>query len=493
MKRIVIIGSGIGGLTAGNLLAKKGHKVTIFEAQKNPGGYTGGFRREGFYFESGTLAFESSAQVFRAMKEIGVFDKVEFVRQKMHLIAGPMNGVCSSYEEFKSLAYRSFPGEKKSLDRYFGEADKMIRAMVGVMGPRGVAGYLAYPFRLAQFMYLFRKFSKSTVTAFTAECFGEGSALYRQFKDFGYPDMSAALIGPALASFLDDYWTVKRGFQSWADALADNFRSLGGELKLGARVDKIVTRNRAAAGVEAGGESYPADWVVSAADYKKTFLEWLDDRSLLPPEFVKKVAETAVSEGIVTAYLGLIIPPAELGRWLKAPHASYRDPLADADFRHGADDPDYFRKAGAGLYSPSLHDASLAPAGKSGLMVQAVAPTHWMDNWGGGDRQKYKELKESVKRDLLAKAGAVIPDLEARVEYSDLATPLTYERFTENTDGATSAWSWNPKNKFYRNAMGVHIDTPVKNLLIGSCWSVQIGGVPSAINAARRCARRIRG
>jgi phytoene dehydrogenase-like protein len=81
--------------------------------------------------------------------------------------------------------------------------------------------------------------------------------------------------------------------------------------------------------------------------------------------------------------------------------------------------------------------------------------------------------------------------LESRIEYSDLATPLRYERYTGNTDGATSAWSWNPHNKFYKSPMKVHIDTPVKNLLIGSCWSVQIGGVPSAINAARLCARRI--
>jgi phytoene dehydrogenase-like protein len=491
MRSIVIIGSGLGGLTAGTLLAKKGHKVTIFEAQKTPGGYTGGFRREGFYFESGTLAFESSTQVFRAMKEIGVFDKVEFVRQKMHIMAGEMNGVCSSYQDFKSLAYRSYPGEKEKLDRYLGEADKMIRAMTGIMAPHGVAGFLARPFHLAGFIYLYRKYSKITVTDLAAACFGEGSPLYAHFKGFGYPDMSAAFIGPALTAFLDDYWTVKKGFQSWADALADNFRALGGELRLGTPVDKIVTKDRAAAGVESGGEFFPADWVISAADYKKTFLVWLDDRSLLPANFIKKVSETAVSEGIVTVYLGLSLSPAELGRWLKAPHASYRDPSSVANFRLGVDDPDYFKKAGAGLYSPSLHDASLAPAGKSSLMIQAVSPTHWMNNWGGGDRQKYRELKEGVKRELVAKAAAVIPGLEARIEYSDLATPLTYERFTANTDGATSAWSWNPHNKFYASPMSVHIGTPIKNLLIGSCWSAQIGGVPSAISAARRCARRI--
>jgi len=124
-------------------------------------------------------------------------------------------------------------------------------------------------------------------------------------------------------------------------------------------------------------------------------------------------------------------------------------------------------------------------------MIQAIAPYHWMDNWGDTDKQKYRELKERVKEELIAKASAVIPDLARRIEFSDIATPRTYERYTGNTDGATSAWSWNPKNKFYKSIMSVRIDTPVRNLLIGSCWSCQIGGVPSAISAARKCAKRI--
>jgi len=491
MKQIVIIGSGMGGLTAGNLLARKGHKVTIFEAQGTPGGYTAGFRRQGYYFESGTLSFESSALVFKVMKEIGVYDKVEFVRQTMGIMAGKMNGVCSSYEDFKRLAYDAYPGEKDKLDSYFGPADKMIRVMMAVMMPRGVTAYLAYPVQLARFFALYRKYSRETITDFAARSFGRNSALFLYFKDLGYPDMSAAIIGPALVSFLDDYWTVKTGMQSWANALADNFRGLGGELKLGARVDKIVTRNGAAVGVESLGAFHPADWVISAVDYKKTFLEMLDDPSILPDPLRNKIGQTAVSEGIVTVYLGLDMPPAELRKWLKVPHASYREDRADADVRLGRNDPDFFQRVSVGLYSPSLHDPSLAPEGKSGLMIQAIAPYRWMDNWGGGDRQKYRELKELVKQALVAKASAAIPGLAGRIEYSDLATPLTYERYTGNTDGATSAWSWNPKNKFYKNVIGIHIDTPVRNLLISSCWANQIGGVPSAIGAARKCAKKI--
>jgi phytoene dehydrogenase-like protein len=72
-----------------------------------------------------------------------------------------------------------------------------------------------------------------------------------------------------------------------------------------------------------------------------------------------------------------------------------------------------------------------------------------------------------------------------------MATPRTYERYTKNTDGATSAWSWNMKKKFYKKVMGANVDTPVKNLYIGSCWAIQIGGLPGAINAAYACVKKI--
>jgi len=491
MKTIAIIGSGIGGLTAGNLLARKGHKVTIFEAHSSPGGYTAGFRRDGFYFESGTLSFESSDIVFPAMKEIGVFDKVEFVRQKMGIITPEINGVCSSYEDFKKLAYDAYPAEKDNLDRYFGAADKMIRTMFAVARPKGLGAFLTYPFHMARMIALYRKYDRITTSDFAARCFGRDTELFRFFKDLAYPDMSAAIIGPAFASFFGDYWTVRMGMQSWADALVDNFRSLGGELKLGSKVEKIVTKGGAAVGVESRGEFHAADWVISGADYKKTLLEWLDDKTLLANPLREKIVKTAVSEGITTAYLGLDIPAAELGKYLKVPHVSYTDARGDADVRTAGNDPEFFGKVSIALYSPSLHDETLAPQGKSGLMIQAISPYRWMDNWGGADRQKYRELKEKVKEALIARASTLVPGLASHIEFSDLATPRTYERYTGNTDGATSAWSWNPNNKFYKSIMSVKIDTPVRNLLIGSCWSCQIGGVPSAIGAARKCARKI--
>ncbi len=486
MSKIAIIGSGLGGLTAGCLLAEKGHAVTIFESNTVPGGYISGFRRKGFYFESGTLSFESSRQVFGAMKKLGVYDRIEFVPQPIHVLAAEYDFVPRDFEQYKQGLLAAFPGDRERLARYFAAVDPMVKAMLKLIRGKGFAmlpGVLSV-------LILYMKYRGVSISDFNARFFDRESRICRLLDGVGYPEMSVWILGAAFSTFLHDYWTVKGGMQSWADALAEKFRSLGGELRLKTPVTKIITRDGAAAGVEADGKEQAADWVISACDFKKTFLNLLDNPSLVPAPWLERVRKTAVSEGIATVYLGLNMAGDKLREKMKAPHLSFFDEQPGADVKNAAD-PDYFAKCSIGLYSPSLHDPKLAPAGKSSLMIQAVAPFHWQDNWGGGDREKYGRLKERMRRDLIAKAAKVIPELEAKIEYVDAATPLTYERYTGNSDGATSAWSWNPANKFYKSAMGTTVDTPVKRLLIGSCWATQIGGVPGALGAAQKCAKRI--
>jgi phytoene dehydrogenase-like protein len=136
-------------------------------------------------------------------------------------------------------------------------------------------------------------------------------------------------------------------------------------------------------------------------------------------------------------------------------------------------------------------DSSLAPAGASSLMIQAMAPPRWLDNWGGGDRAAYETLKDRVKNVLIGKASALIPELRKHIVVEDAATPLTYERYTHNTDGASSAWSWNPRKRFYKSLLSSNVRTPIKNLFIGSCWATQLGGIPGAVSAALNCVKKI--
>lgn len=499
MKNIIIIGSGLGGLFAGNLLAGKGHKVTIFEAHHMPGGYTAGFYRKGFYFESGTINLEASASVFMAMKEIGVFEKIDFVKLKTRFVSEDFDGIPENYDEYKKMIFAGYPSDKEKLDAAFAELDEMVELTGNLDTPMPIfySGFqliksmLPYLLRGPKLMKLLKKYGDTTSLEFAARYFAEGSKLFRMFKGFSYPDMPAVSVGSALAMTFEDVWTVKGGMQAWADVLAENFRKLGGELKLNSFVEKIITKNGTAVGVSCKGTIYEGDTIISAGDYKKTFFQLLDDKSLIPPTLRDSIDKAFVSEGFFTVYLGLNMSNEKLGESMKTPHIFACDEGPGYDI-YNSKDEEFFRKTSSLLYSPSMINPKLAPEGKSSLMLQTMVPYRWMDNWGGGDKQTYEKLKEKAMDAMIDSASRLIPGLKDSIEYKDAATPLTYERFTHNSDGATSAWSFNPKKKYYKNVLRVNVETPVKNLYIGSCWAFQIGGVPGALAAAYHCAGKIR-
>lgn len=155
-------------------------------------------------------------------------------------------------------------------------------------------------------------------------------------------------------------------------------------------------------------------------------------------------------------------------------------------------DEDFFKKCPLVVYSPSMINDQLAPYGKSSLMIQTVSPHGWMDNWGGGDKQKYTSFKKRVMETFVKRAEAIIPNLSNYIDYIDAATPLTYERYTQNTDGAHTSWSLDPKKSYYPNKTTMKIDTPVKHLYISSCWATPHGGVPEAMGVGYTCAQAIR-
>ncbi len=499
-KSVIIIGSGFGGLVAGNLLARKGHNVKIFESHNMPGGYTAGFRRSGFYFESGTLSFESSASVFKAMKDIGVLDKIEFARQNVGMIIKDFKGT-HQVSPTKDFYYEFFPEHKEKLDVFFREIDR-FSGMGDVMALpmpylyNGLSSLFAViPFILkgGKFMKLMKEYRDVTSSEFLERYFPKESKIYRLLYSSGYPDMNASYLAAGIGGggMISDYWTVKTGMQSWADTLAESFKTCGGELLLNSYVDKIITRNGAAVGIVCKNTEYLADYIISASDYKKTMLKLLDNPGLLPQELRDSTGNAEVSAGFFTVYLGLNLSNEALRKYLPVPHSMYFDESEGSDIHDSGDDR-FFEKTSIMIYSPSLINPIHAPEGKSSLMLQTMVPDRWMGNWGDGDKTKYKQLKERAMKAMIAKTSALIPGLEGFIEYQDAATPLTYERYTHNSSGATSAWSWNPKKKFYDQIMSVNTGTPVKNLFIGSCWAMQIGGIPGALAAAYVCSKRIR-
>ncbi|MCX5786406.1 MAG: NAD(P)/FAD-dependent oxidoreductase [Elusimicrobia bacterium] len=504
MKNIAIIGAGIGGLTAGNLLAAKGYNVAIFEARNVPGGYISGFSREGFYFEGGTLSFESSGSIFKVMRDIGVFDKLQFIKIKPRFVSQKYDKVVESYAGCRKMIFDAYPEENKELGKYFHAVDGMYEAMKRLNAPSPLlfSGFQRWR-KMVPFMFnafraagIFKEYKNTTIESFTERFFSRDSELFSVLSNIMYPGMGAWIIGGALHAICEDYWTVRGGMQEWADVLAGRFTELGGKLKLNSRVDGIITENNRVAGVKANGVEYPSDVVISACDYKNTLLKLLDHPDLVEQSERERIEKAQVSEGVFTVYLGLKMPNDELAKALKTAHVYLNPDISKGGKRadiEDTNDEDFFAKTALTLFSPSVMNSGLAPAGRSSLMIQTLASYGWMNNWGGGDKSKYRKLKENAGSALIKRGSSLVPGLKESICLADTASPLTYEKFTGNTRGATSSWSWNPHKRFYKNGFNIHIETPVKNLLIGSCWASQIGGVPGAVIAAHLCAEKTHG
>lgn len=463
MKKVIIVGGGIGGLIAANLLIRKGFEVVLYESHFAPGGYTAGFWRKGFYFESGTLSLEGEPLLFKVLKDLGVFDNITFVKHQIRHLAKDFDAVPSSYEDLKKIFFNAYPLEAKKWKSFFSEIDKMYCAFSG-------KGFWK---RLLTLFYIF-KYKKVSLEAYTEKFFEKNSYFYSLVQKFGFgyrgePIWMAVF---SLVCKFNDYWTVKGGMQSLADLLSKNFQKLGGQVYLNSLVEKIVTKKGEVQGVLHQGNFEKADAVIAACDYKETFLHLLDDTSKVD---IKKIKEFEVSESLFTVYLGLKMSNEDLKKYLKVPYVDFYEKNLIEEFSFA-------------LYSPSLMNEALAPEGRSSLMILVGLSSEKKEYFR--DKTFYAERKKEMKDLYIHKASSIISDLKKYIEIEDAATPFTYERYTHNTDGASSGWSWDVNKNFY-STFDCKVTTPIKNLFIGSCWASSFGGIPGAVSAAISCANKI--
>ncbi|OGR03301.1 MAG: hypothetical protein A2511_16925 [Deltaproteobacteria bacterium RIFOXYD12_FULL_50_9] len=138
------------------------------------------------------------------------------------------------------------------------------------------------------------------------------------------------------------------------------------------------------------------------------------------------------------------------------------------------------------ILAPSIRDPSLAPPGKGTLLVHCPAYFDYQNNWQTGEGvsrgKEYSTLKKQYADILLDRIEtAFAPDLRRHIEVMEIATPVTYWRYTGNTMGTICGVKPTAKNI---RAGVAHHQTPVKRLLIGGHCAEYGGGVPIAVRAA---------
>ncbi|RSN67748.1 FAD-dependent oxidoreductase [Candidatus Korarchaeum cryptofilum] len=474
---VIIVGSGIGGLTCGALLSKRGYRVLVLEQYYQVGGYCSSFRRKGFVFNSGVedvSGLWEKGPITYLLRELGLKKDDLFVKNSRMFIFRGKAIRADSLEEFIAALSEMFPGERENIERFFYEAERAYEEcyreadvygvplpaelIVKVFGERKL---LDYPREHPHFYDWMGKSFKEKLDEY--------------FRDEGLKELLSALIGyvgtspdkapasSALTACVSYYihggYFPKGGAGAFAEALAEFIREHGGQVLVNRRVDKIVVRDGRAIGVIAGGNLIRAPIIVSNANAKTTFLELVGEEHL-SREFADYIRGLKMSPSCFMVFLGVDMDLS-----------SYPTLIKNLD---GSCD----------IVINSNADRSLAPPGKASVTI--IAPANYRDFPERGT-DEYLRMKKEIAETLISEADRIIPGIREKIVVQDEATPKTFERYTSMPEGAIYAFD---------QSIGVkrpYFKTPIRGLYLVGASTFPGGGVEAAVISGIICANDICG
>jgi phytoene dehydrogenase-like protein len=454
---VVVVGAGIGGLTAAALLARRGRSVLVVDQHSVAGGNATIFRRKGYEFDVGIhyLGQCGPGGTIPAILRAAGAAPIDF----NELDPDGFDTLC--HEDFELKVPRSVGAYRERLLEQFPDGARAIDANTRMISQ--VAGLMrlgAAPRRApaALFRSLFTlRHARHTLGRFLGKYTRDPrlvAVLAGESGDYALPPSRASALMHAglMAHYLEEgAWYPAGGGQVMSDRLADSIEKSGGKILLLSRVTRILVENGQVQGVELtskhlGKLTVQAPLVIANSDIKRTLLELLGPESLRE-KTRRAAAGWKMAPGLGVVYLG-VRPEALGGRaartnyWIY-PSCDLESEYANADAGRFSDRPFAFISI-ASLKDPD--NVKIAPPGIINLQVMGLAPSQ-PAAWGlpGGepngheyrDEARYREIKERFAATLLRSAERVFPSLSRNIVFQEVATPITHTRYTLSTGGTS--------------------------------------------------------
>ncbi|PKP57462.1 MAG: hypothetical protein CVT88_08830 [Candidatus Altiarchaeales archaeon HGW-Altiarchaeales-1] len=492
---VVIIGAGLGGLTCGAILAKSGLKTLVIEQHSIPGGYCTSFKRNGFIFDAAVHFSEGLGErgrFYQILKELEVEKEIELhkIDPLYRVFFGDESfSIPADLNEYISMLSKKFPKEEKGISKLFNTIKGLKEEAEKLPNPLLIWDKIFVPLKFP----LIFKYYKKTFAEMLAD-FIEDDKL-RSIISSGWPYVglppskvsATQMAGYLYSAHFEGHYYPKGGSQVLANILAKALKKYGGELQLGNKVTKILIENNKAMGVEtAKGDKINAKYVVSNADARQTFLKMIEPGKL-NSKFLNSLNQMGPSVSFFQVWLGVDMNPRDKGI---NEYEIFCYPSYDTDHIYDSCLQGKF-ELGCGINIPTLNDTTLAPDNKHIIGLIYPVPYTYNENWGTENGKKgssYKKLKDEKMHQLIKTAERVIPELSKHIILSDAATPLTLERYTQNSEGAAYGWASTPDQS---GTSRLQPETPVKNLYLAGHWTTSGGGTITVALSGRTTAEMI--
>jgi prolycopene isomerase len=459
---VVVIGAGLGGLSAGACLAKAGRKVLVVEREDGPGGNARAFHRGPYTFDP---AIHVTAQGFNVefldfyLAALGIGEQVELLRAEDFFgvdIDGERWRLPVGLQELKGYLAEQFPHEADGVTRFVEICAQTTRESQAPP-PRVGLGDLDAVKAALPMLFKYRRSTLADVLDEHLEDPRAKAVCGASWPYLGLPPGRTSFMAysGALMALLDPGPLYVRGsFQSLADALARCIEDNGGEILPATSVTAIELAGGRVTGVELDGAEHVAvELVVSNADARQTFERLLPSEAL-PERFRRRLAKMRPSISAFVLFSAAKLDPATHG--LSHEHFVYPSADHDANFEGVLQG----NLGGTWFSLPSMHDRTLAPEGEHVIVFSSLMPYDIGEPWEQA-KPRYLEM-------MLAAVERTLPGYRDALTFADCATPATFARYTLADRGAAYGWENTPDQTVPKR---LDFRTPVDGLFLAGHWT----------------------
>ena len=419
VKKVIIVGAGMAGLSAGCYAQMGGLQTQIFEMHNVPGGQCTSWNRRGFVFDGcihHLAGCQPSSSLYSMWQELGILPNRPIIFPEHICRVEDPSGKCfnvyRNLDQLKQHMLELFPEDSETIESYirsamaFTEFDMLDTPLL--KGARFVRRFLKL-LTLMKWRVTMKTYAKKFKDPFLRKIFP--TILY----DSPETPMLAHLniMGN---SHTKNYGVPAGGSLEFSRAIEKRYRELGGIVTYNSRVSRIMVENNRAVGVRlADGKEHRSDIVVSDIFAPTAIFSLLEGKyadGKIRKQFSKPVDERSMG---IQVSLGVA---RDLSAEPRALVLYLQKPLRIADRDHDRLDIELFG-----------YDPSMAPRGKS--VVKVLLTTSYQF-WKELRKQpkKYLEAKQRTSARVLEVLEKRFPGMAEQVEAVDVATPMTMERYT---------------------------------------------------------------